>query len=242
MIGSIFEIVNGSCVDGPGLRTTIFFKGCNMRCKWCHNPESWENKPCRLEKNGKEYCCGEIVSVEELVSKVLKYRNYFGENGGVTLSGGECMLQSDFIAEFLKELKEYNIHTVIDTAGNVDWKEFEKVIPYTDLFLYDVKCYSEDLHKELTWVSNKRILNNLIKLSKIADVIVRIPIIPSVNTSEKELNNISLFLEKLRLKDIELLPYHSLGEDKYKQLGIEFHNFIVPTKKEMEYYKSFFYL
>ena len=240
LIGSIFEIINGSCVDGPGLRTTIFFKGCNMRCKWCHNPESWNNKPCRLEKNGKEYCCGEIVSVDELVDKVLKYKNYFGEKGGITLSGGECMLQSDFIAELLKKLKENNIHTVIDTAGNVEWKEFEKVIPYTDLFLYDIKCYSEDLHKELTGVSNKLILSNIIKLSKTSDVVVRIPIIPDVNTSEEELDSVSLFLEKLKLRDIELLPYHNLGEEKYKQLGLEFIKFKVPTKKEMEYYKSFF--
>lgn len=240
MIGSIFEIINGSCVDGPGLRTTIFFKGCNMRCKWCHNPESWSSKPCILKKDGKEYCCGEIVSVDEIVNKVLKYKNYFGEKGGVTLSGGECMLQSDFIAELLKKLKDNNIHTVIDTAGNVDWKEFEKVIPYTDLFLYDIKCYSDDLHKKLTGVSNKLILSNIVKLSRTSDVVVRIPIIPNVNTSEEELDSVSLFLEKLKIKDIELLPYHSLGEEKYKQLEIEFVKYNIPTKKEMEYYKSFF--
>lgn len=240
MIASVFEIINGSCVDGPGLRTTIFFKGCNMRCKWCHNPESWDKKPCKLEKGGKEIVCGELVSIDELIEKVIKYKNYFGEKGGVTLSGGECMLQSDFISELLKRLKELNIHTVVDTAGNVDWKEFEKVIPYTDLFLYDIKCYSEELHKIVTGVSNKKILSNLIKLSKVSDVVIRIPIIPTVNTSEEELDKIFIFLEKLKVKDIELLPYHSLGESKYKQLGIKFNKFEIPTKRDMEYYKSFF--
>ena len=123
---------------------------------------------------------------------------------------------------------------------NVEWKEFEKVIPYTDLFLYDIKCYSEELHKIVTGVSNKKILSNLIKLSKVSDVVIRIPIIPTVNTSEEELDKIFIFLEKLKVKDIELLPYHSLGESKYKQLGIKFNKFEIPTKRDMEYYKSFF--
>lgn len=229
LIGSVFEIINGSCVDGPGLRTTIFFKGCNMRCKWCHNPE------------GIDYKCGKFYSVDELLEKVLKYKNYFGEKGGVTLSGGECMLQSDFIVELLKKLKENNIHTVIDTAGNVEWKEFEKVIPYTDLFLYDLKCYSEELHIKNTGVSNKLILSNLYKLSKISDIIVRIPIIPTVNTDENELDKMSLYLENIKKKGIELLPYHSLGEDKYKKLGIDFNKYEVPSKQDIEYYNSFFY-
>jgi pyruvate formate lyase activating enzyme len=229
LIGSVFEIINGSCVDGPGLRTTIFFKGCNMRCKWCHNPE------------GIDYKGGKFYSVDELLEKVLKYKNYFGENGGVTLSGGECMIQSDFISELLKKCKENNIHTVVDTAGYVEWKEFEKVIPYTDLFLYDLKCYSEELHIKNTGVSNKLILSNLYKLSKISDIIVRIPIIPTVNTDENELDKMSLYLENIKKKGIELLPYHSLGEDKYKKLGIDFNKYEVPSKQDIEYYNSFFY-
>lgn len=225
--GKIFEIVRGSCVDGPGIRTTVFLSGCNMRCKWCHNPESW----CVTE-NIIEY------TVDELFEKINRDKSYYGEKGGVTFSGGECLLQIDFLCEILKKCKEKGIHTAIDTAGNVNWSIFEKVIPFTDLFLYDLKCYSDYLHIKYTGVSNKIIKENLEKLSSISDIIVRIPIIPNVNT--KEIIRMSEYLKGLNIKEIELLPYHSLGESKYKKLGIKFNKFEVPTDIEMKKYEEIF--
>ena len=271
----IFDIQRGSFVDGPGIRTTVFFKGCNLACKWCHNPESQSGKkqmlfykdkctgcgkckqvcPYSLEKcdfcgkcalfcpNDAREICGKEYTVEEILKEILKDKSFYETSGGgVTFSGGECMLRIDFLEEILFKCKKNGIHTAVDTAGNVTWEYFEKILPYTDLFLYDVKAYSNDLHKEGTGISNRLILENLEKLSDCfqGDIIVRIPIIPTYNTADAELNLIADFLKKLKIKSVELLPYHAMGEHKWQATGLELKTYPVPTKEEMEKYRVLF--
>ena len=273
MKATIFDIERGSFVDGAGIRTTVFFKGCNLRCEWCHNPESQSSAPqmmfyqskctgcgkckekcphqlafCELCGKCALYCpqdarkiCGKEYTVEEVLSEILKDKAYYGESGGVTFSGGECMLQIDFLEEILKVCKANGVHTAVDTAGNVPWEYFEKILPYTDLFLYDVKCISEDLHKEGTGVSNRLILENLQKLSnKNAEIIVRIPVIPEFNGNDYEMQKIADYLKDLRIKKVELLPYHAMGEHKWAAIGKETKRFSVPNSGDIEAFKQWF--
>ena len=246
----IFDIERNSYVDGPGIRTTVFFKGCNLRCAWCHNPESqsavpqmmfYKNKctgcgKCREKcPNGLEKCalcgkctiycphdareiCGKEYTIDEVLQEVLKDRTlYENSGGGVTFSGGECMLQIEFLIEILKACKENGIHTAVDTAGHVPYGFFERVLPYTDLFLYDLKCFDSEKHEKYTGVGNERILENLKGLLTAgAPVWVRIPVIPTVNDTEEEMVAIrDLFDLYGHPRKIELLPYHQMGEHKY---------------------------
>ena len=264
MKATIFDIQRNSYVDGPGIRTTVFFKGCNLRCKWCHNPESqnfkkeilfYENKCTKCGRckelsvdNEKFFCfndakeiCGKEYTIDEVFAEIIKDKDYYeNSGGGVTFSGGECMLQIDFLMDILKICKENGIHTAVDTAGNVDWNSFEKILPYTDLFLYDVKCFSEKLHTEGTGVSNKLILENLKKLSakSACDIIIRIPVIGGYNDNTKELELVADFLKSIKTKAVELLPYHKMGVHKYNALAMAVENYDVPTKEQMEEYKG----
>lgn len=275
MKATIFDIERNSFVDGPGIRSTVFFKGCNLRCKWCHNPESQLPKKqmmfykdkcngcgkcAKVCKNHLEKCdfcgrcelfcpqdarkvCGKEYTVDEVFSEVIKDKAFYeNSGGGVTFSGGECMLQIDFLLEILKKCKENGIHTAVDTAGNVPWQSFQKIIPYTNLFLYDVKCFSEQLHIEGTGVSNKLLLENLKRLSDCfsCDIIIRIPVIGGYNDNDAEIKKISDFLKTVRYKSVELLPYHKMGEHKYNALDITCEKYTVPTEKEMENYKKAF--
>lgn len=275
MKATIFDIQRNSFVDGPGIRTTVFLKGCNLRCKWCHNPESqlperqmmiYKDKctgcgKCReVCPTGGENCvfcgkcelycpsdarkiCGKEYTSDEVLSEVIKdltfYRN---SGGGVTFSGGECMLQIDFLAEILKKCKANDIHTAVDTAGNVPWEYFEKILPYTDLFLYDVKCFSDELHIEGTGVSNKRIKENLKKLSAEfnGDIIIRIPLIPGYNDDISELQKTADFLSGISAVKTELLPYHAMGEHKYDALGMDCTKYTAPTSDETAELKKLF--
>lgn len=255
MKANIFEIQKNSFVDGPGIRTTVFFKGCNLKCKWCHNPESqsasfqimhYKNictgckkckKVCKYEKcilcgkcvdvclSGARKVCGKEYSVKEVFYHILEDSLFYElSNGGVTFSGGECMLNIEFLEEILKMCKDKKIHTAVDTAGNVPWQYFERILPYTDMFLYDIKAFSEKLHIEGTGVSNKLIKENLKKLSQSfsGDIIIRIPVIFSFNDTLSEMKKIARFLEKIKYKKIELLEYHSMGEHKYNALDMKF--------------------
>ena len=254
-------------MDGPGIRTTVFFKGCNLRCKWCHNPESQSAKPqllfykdkCTGCGKCKEVCpnklekcdlcgkctifcphdareiCGKEYAAEEILHEILKDKDYYGSDGGATFSGGECLLQVDFLTEILKKCKENGIHTAVDTAGHVPWEYFEKILPYSDLFLYDVKCFTEELHKNGTGVSNCLILENLVKLSETGKrVIVRIPLVPSFNDNEREFELIASFLRSLNIEKVEVLPYHKMGEYKWAAAGLGVTRFSVPTAETVE--------
>ena len=254
----IFDIQRNSFVDGPGIRTTVFFKGCNLKCKWCHNPESQSPKPQIMfykdkctgcgrcigitEKdmdficfNDAKQICGCEYTVGEVFDIVQKDKHFYDtSNGGVTFSGGECMLQIDFLCEILKKCKAHNIHTAVDTAGGVPCVRFEKILPFTDLFLYDIKVFNNEKHKEFVGVSNELILSNLKKLFENgAKVLIRIPIIPTVNDSVDEMQNIKNFLAPYKPIAVELLPYHKMGEHKYDALGMKMTSFAVPTKEKM---------
>lgn len=272
MQATIFDIQRNSFVDGPGIRTTVFFKGCNLKCEWCHNPESQKtNKqmlfyrdkctkcgrckdvcPNSLEKC--DFCgrceifcptdarkvCGKEYSVEEIFAEIKKDMSFYDNSGGgVTFSGGECMLQAEFLCEILKKCKEHGIHTAVDTAGCVAWESFEKILPYTDLFLYDIKIFDSQKHKKYTGVGNELILDNLRKLFEHdANVFIRIPIIKEVNASVDEILKIKAFLKPYKPLGTELLPYHSMGTHKYDALGIKATDFSAPDKVLMDKLKA----
>ena len=264
MKATIFDIQRNSYVDGPGIRTTVFFKGCNLRCKWCHNPESQNPKKeilfyhskctgcgkCKdlstdnenfLCFNDAKEICGKEYMVDEVFKEVVKDKAYYEtSNGGVTFSGGECMIQIDFLCEILKMCKENDIHTAVDTAGHMPWESFDKILPFTDLFLYDIKAMNEEIHKEYTGVTNTCILENLKKLLKSnVDVWVRIPVIPGVNDTEDEMQKIKSFFDINSYPEkVELLPYHAMGEHKYASLGKSIEKFDVPDKGKIEKLKQ----
>lgn len=254
----IFDIQRNSFVDGPGIRTTVFFKGCNLKCKWCHNPESQLSTPqimfykdkctgcgrCKdiTEKDAEFVCfnnakqiCGKVYTVEKVFDIIQKDKMFYeNSGGGVTFSGGECMLQIDFLCEILKNCKENNIHTAVDTAGFIPWEYFAEILPYADLFLYDIKTFNNDVHKEFVGAENELILNNLKKLlERGANVSIRIPVIPTINDSTEEMKNIKDFLTPYK-PNVELLPYHKMGEHKYNALGMHMTSFNIPSEKKME--------
>lgn len=262
--GAVFDIQRYSLHDGEGIRTTVFFKGCPLRCAWCANPESWTSAPvlffsqARCIKCG---CCaafkgiamtkegpiihrdmcddiegiasvcpsgamiikGQQMTAKEVVDEVIKDLAFYERSGGgVTLSGGDPLLQPQFAAEILRLCKERGIHTVIETEGDVAFEAFEQVKPYTDQFFFDMKLADSNLHKKYTGTDNTRILHNLEKLCKEAEVCVRIPIIPGVNNTEEELQNIANILCKFNIGEYELLAFHQYGKGKYKSCGIEY--------------------
>ncbi len=271
----IFDIQRSSFVDGPGIRTTVFFKGCNLHCRWCHNPESqsgkvqmmfYKNKctgcgkcvevcPNHLEScdfcgkcalycpNDARQICGKAYTAEALLSEIVKDKSFYeSSGGGVTFSGGECMLQVDFLCEILKLCKENGIHTAVDTAGYVPWESFEQVMPYTDMFLYDVKAYTDELHREGVGVSNKLILDNLTKLSKCfrGDILVRTPVMPGFNGTDDEMGKIAAFVKELGITNVELMPYHRMGEHKYEALGMNAMIYDVPAPEDMARWRKMF--
>lgn len=244
MTGTVFDIQRFSVHDGPGIRTTVFMKGCPLRCRWCHNPEGLAPQPqaqffeeeciscgrcgglhtpqsANRCPTGALKLVGRAYSPAALLDEVLKDRDFYGSEGGVTFSGGECLLQADFIRHMLELLKAEGISTAIDTCGAVSWEAFAKVLPLCDTFLYDVKCANDCLHREYTGSGNHLILENLKKLSDAnADIRVRIPVIPDVNDSQEEMAAIGALLRPLSLHSVTLIPYHTLGKSKYKTLGL----------------------
>ena len=229
--------------DGDGIRTTVFFKGCPLKCVWCHNPESISFKPqiafyeskcigcgeCQKEGFTTECCLGEAkvfygkeVTVEELLPKLLEDKDFYDTSGGgVTLSGGECLCQADFCAELLKRLKEEGVNTAVDTCGFVSQENLNKVIPYTDTFLYDVKAIDEAVHIRCTGQSNRVILENLRYLDGLGKTIeVRFPYVPGYN--DDQVDKIAEFLRPLKnIKAIKVLPYHNFAGSKYSALGMD---------------------
>jgi len=244
--GLIFDIQRFSVHDGPGIRTTVFMKGCPLRCRWCHNPEGLSAAPqlqyTRAECIGCKRCgdrsspadaerCptgalkvrGQSVTADEITRAVLRDRDFYGSDGGVTFAGGECLLQADFVAEVLGMLKKEGVHTAVDTSGYVDWQAIEKTLPVTDLYLYDVKCADSALHERNTGVPNARILENLARLDAAGKRIwIRVPVIPDVNDSDEEIAAIAQIISRCtNVEKVTLMPYHTLGVSKYETLGMK---------------------
>ena len=242
MKAKIFEIKRFAVHDGDGIRTTVFFKGCPLRCLWCHNPEGLSTKyevafykhkcigcgECQKDSFAVSDCLGgarveygKEVSVAELLPILLEDKEFFeNSGGGVTLSGGECLIQANFCYELLKALKQKGIHTAVDTCGYVSKKELEKVIPFTDVFLYDLKAMDEDVHINCTGRSNRIILENLCYLDSIGKQIeIRIPFVPGYNSGQ--IDKMANFLNSIRnISKIRVLPYHNYSESKYKSLNL----------------------
>lgn len=279
MKAKIFEIKHFAVHDGDGIRTTIFFKGCPLKCVWCHNPEgmyserqlAFYSHKCIGCGRCMEICsqkahsmvegthsvdlkkcvaCGKCaaecpaqaliiygieMTVEELLVEILEDKIFYEHSGGgVTLSGGECLMQSDFCAELLKRVKKAGIHTAVDTCGFVSKKALDKVMPYTDLFLYDIKAMDEDVHSKCTGESNRIILDNLCYLDQCnKEIEVRIPYVPEYNDDQME--KIATFLRKIEnLKMVKVLPYHDYAGSKYEALGM--NNMLprrVPNREEI---------
>lgn len=230
MQGIVFDIKRFAVHDGPGLRTTIFFKGCPLDCWWCHNPESIspDIQQCKriLKLGSNEFPepknIGKRYTVDQLMNEIEKDIVFYEEsNGGITLSGGEPLLQGDFIIELAKVCSEKDIHVCVDTSGYFNSCILPKLIPLVDLFLYDIKMIDDTRHKKYTEVSNQLILDNFeLLLEEEQPVIVRYPLIPGVNNSDEELERLQNLLCN-RVEEIHFLPYHLISEGKWKRLGLK---------------------
>jgi len=268
MEGNIFDIQRFSVHDGPGIRTTVFVKGCPLKCIWCHNPESqnvsvnlayYSNKcvscgacaavcpnGCHRIEDGKhvfdrESCtsCGECVkacpfgvlelfgrreSVENIISEVARDNTFYkNSGGGMTVSGGEPLMQGEFLIELLKSAKNENIHTCIETSGFGSEEVLREAAKYTDIFLFDIKATDDELHKKLTGVPFYPIKKNLLLLDSLgAKIIMRCPLVPGVNTDEGHIENIAKIAAELEnLIEVNVMAYHTLGNGKYDALGME---------------------
>jgi len=264
-IGNVLEIKRFAVHDGPGIRSTLFLKGCPLHCLWCHNPESLASRPqlacyahkcincgecaavcptgahsmvdgrhvfdrakCRACGKCEAVCLGKALrlygtrmTVEEAVNLLLEDRDFFGVDGGVTLSGGEPLVQPEFCFELLTALKREGINTAVDTCGDVEWDVFAKILPVTDHFLFDFKQADSALHRKLTGRGNERILANLQRLSDAgAWIEIRIPLVPGCNDSEVDLRAVGAILGKLRIERVKILPYHSMARSKYAALDM----------------------
>jgi pyruvate formate lyase activating enzyme len=255
MKGLIFSIKRYAIHDGPGIRVTFFLKGCPLSCWWCHNPEGispdqemveltekvGEREFKKMEKAGIWY------SVEDILGILEKEKIFINESkGGVTFSGGEPMFQTDFLVEALKAGKEKGYHTAVDTSGYAPAESYIKIIPFTDLFLFDIKHMDDDMHIKYTGVSNSLIFNNLkLILESGKDTFVRIPVIPEYNDDQENLNSLKQFLKRLKcenFKRISLLPYHKTGKAKYNRFHIPYrmNDIEQPSRKWMNELKEYF--
>ncbi len=264
LTGLVFNIQKFSIQDGPGIRTTVFMKGCLLRCPWCSNPEGMGSAPeimpserkCIACKKCMEACapgaisfradireidwarCSECLACAEVcpsraLEVVGKYRTvdetfriaerdrdfYETSGGGVTVSGGEALLQWEFVRELLKKCQEAGLHTALDTTGYCDWEDMRQVLHYTDLVLFDVKHTDPGRHRERTGVSNDRILRNLERAASMTKIWLRVPVVPGFNDSEPEMHSTAKLAVRIGAEKVSLLPCHDWARDKYRRLG-----------------------
>jgi pyruvate formate lyase activating enzyme len=225
----IFDIRRYTIHDGPGIRTTVFFKGCPLRCQWCHNPESQdvgiELVTVKREMDGKVFetqsAVGSQRSAAEIMKEIQKDEVFYLESGGgVTFSGGEPLMQAEALKEILALCKERGYHTTIDTSGHAEPAAVKKVMELADLLLFDLKLMNDLKHLEYTGVSNELALKNLEMLARAEkEIIIRFPLIPGITDDPDNLQDIADFMKKLDLKKIDILPYHDIARDKYKRMN-----------------------
>lgn len=241
--GRIFDIQKFSVHDGPGIRTIVFLKGCALRCKWCCNPESQSAEIQTMNTPQGTKTIGRDVSVGEIIEDILKDMPYFRRSGGgITLSGGETLLQPEFAKALFMAAKENGITTAIESTGFAKYETIEKLLPYIDVYLMDIKHMNSQKHKLFTSQSNELILENAKKIAKNANkLIIRVPVIPTFNDTVSEITDIARFTKELGTVDeLHLLPYHRLGEDKYTYLGrsYELKDLTTPSDEKMNNLKS----
>jgi pyruvate formate lyase activating enzyme len=255
MKGLIFSVKRYSIHDGPGIRVTFFMKGCPLNCMWCHNPEGispypetvvQKNRVGEREFSNKEDV-GRYYSVETILEILDREKVFINQSiGGITFSGGEPLLQSDFLLEALKACKTIGYHTAIDTSGYSSSENYESIISFTDLFLFDIKHLDEARHIELTGVSNIGILDNYrLLLESGKDLMIRFPVIPGINDDTDHLKRLRSFIISTKtdsLKRINLLPFHKIGSSKYKRFNKPYRMGKVdsPSKERMLELKEFF--
>ena len=210
--GNINSIETMGLVDGPGIRFVVFLQGCKLRCKYCHNPETWDI-------NGKS----QKISAKELVEKIERYKNYYGNDGGVTFSGGEPLLQPEFLLECLKLCKEKGINTALDTAG-VGFGEYKEILKYVDLVILDIKAVDENEYKEIVGLPIKYFKEFLNQVQDSGNKLwLRQVIVPGINDDEEHILKLKNFIKKIKnVEKVELLPYKTLGVHKYHNLGIKY--------------------
>ena len=223
----VHSIESFGTVDGPGIRFVLFLQGCSLKCKFCHNRDTWDIEG------------GSFKSLEEIYDKIVKYKNYMGKNGGVTVTGGEPLLQYKFLIQLFKKLKKKNIHTCIDTSGMfLINDEIKELIDLTDLFLLDIKHINPQKCKDLVGMSNERELNFARYLSdNNKHMWIRQVLIPGITDNETDLKKLRKFIFSLNNVDkIEILPYHDMGKYKWARLGFkyEFENVRVATNEDVE--------
>ena len=242
MQGNIINVTRFCTDDGPGIRTTVFLKGCPLKCAWCHNPES-QNPKIETYLNGETI--GQTVTADEIFKEILKDKVFYETSGGgVTISGGEPLFQSEFTAELLRLCQENHIHTAIETCGFGSVSDLEKVLRYCDLVLFDIKETNAENHIKFTGVPLNPILENLKRINNFKiPFVIRLPIIPTFNDRNDHLLAVEDLAETLSCcHGVEIMPYHRLGEYKYEQLGREYRckNLAEPSKSRIKEWESLF--
>lgn len=234
--GHIHSTESFGAADGPGVRFIVFVRGCHMRCAYCHNPDTWEIGG------------GEEITASSLIKKALRYKSYWGTEGGITVSGGEPLLQIEFVTALFKLAKENGIHTTLDTAGNPFTREepffgkFNELMKYTDLVMLDIKEINPQRHKELTGFDNSNILDMARYLSDIQKPMwIRHVLVPETTDFDEDLDKLGAFIKTLsNVERTEILPYHTLGRFKWDELGIKYRldGISPPTKERIENAKN----
>ena len=238
--GRIFDIQKFSIHDGDGIRTIVFLKGCVLRCRWCCNPESQEYGIQTMTAAGEKKVVGRDVTVEEVMKTVGQDRPYYYRSGGgLTLSGGESLCQPEFARDLLRAAKENGINTAMESMACAEFKVIDKILPYLDHYLLDIKHMDPAKHKEFTGRSNELMLENAKKIAESGKcrLSIRIPVIPTFNDTEEEIRAIAEYAKELPgTEKIHLLPYHRLGQDKYEGLGREYlmKEILPPPAERME--------
>lgn len=226
-MGYIHSFESLGALDGPGIRFVIFMQGCHMKCKYCQNRDTWPTN------------CGKQYTVDEVINKILKYKNYFiVSNGGVTFSGGEPLLQPKFLIDVCTRLKQENINVTIDTSGNLELTDdIKKVIDLADLFLLDIKCINDEVCKDLIGCSNKKELEFAKYLSENNKKIwIRQVLVPGYTDKKEDLENLKKFIDSLKtVEKVEILPYHDMGKHKWEELGLKYQleNVKIPTNEDV---------
>ena len=218
-------------VDGPGIRYLLFLAGCNLGCSFCHNPDTWVRT-------------GKTISVDEIVEEIKKYRVFYDKSGGgITVSGGEPLLQAEFVSELFAKCKELGIHTALDTGGFFAQSELDKVLPHTDLVMFSLKAADEDVHRQLTGKDNVLVLQNLFHAASQTQLVLRYVVIPGVNESDSDLSKLAAIIKQLPpTVKIDLLPYHTMGKTKWQALKIPYKLNSVPdaSQSDMQRVRDFF--